>query len=94
MTTDTEPPEHEKQRMRLSREVRIGELLLTVSLLSGVAAWYIDARIAPVIAQIQAVREAAKVQVEASNDFRRELRSDIRDLSAKIDRLAEQGQRR
>ena len=75
--------------MRLSREVRIGELVAALVAISALATGYVEVRLQPLQTQIAALREAQVTQHEQSAAYMRELRSDMRDLSAKLDRLIE-----
>lgn len=79
----------EEAGWRLSREVRTGELIAALLAISGMATGYIELRLRPVEQEIQAVKEASRVQAEAANEFKRELRADMQRLDAKLDRLLE-----
>lgn len=76
--------------MRLSREVRIGELIAALMAISAMATGYIELRLRPIEQQISAHKESAARESAQSAEFRRELRSDLQRVEAKLDRLIEQ----
>lgn len=80
--------------LRFSREVRIGELIGALVAISAMATGYIELRLRPVEQEIAAVKEASRVQHEAANEFKRELRGDLQRVEAKLDRLIEAAQTR
>lgn len=86
--------------MRLSREVRIGELVATLVAISAMATGYIELRLRPVDQQIAALKRQANVaehqaeRREALQEaqlatFKRELRDDLGRVESKLDRLLE-----
>jgi hypothetical protein len=77
MTAPKDPAE--ANRLRLSREVRIGELIAALGLISAMATGYIEMRLRPL-----------EQQIAAADAFKRELRDDIRRVNDKLDRLIEQ----
>ena len=81
--------EQEERRLRLSKEVRIGELIAALVAISTLAAGYIELRLQPLQQQIAAVERAATVQADQAQEFKRELRSDLSRVEAKLDRLLE-----
>lgn len=76
-------------RVRLSREVRIGELVAALVAISAMATGYIELRLRPLEQQLAAVEQAGRVQAEAAAEFKRELKADISRLDGKLDRLIE-----
>jgi hypothetical protein len=89
-------PQHEQQteeldrsRMKLSREVRIGELIALLIALSTLAHWYIEQRLEPVKLEIKALRERNTEQDLVQTELKREIQSDLREIRAKLDRLVE-----
>ena len=79
----------EERGMRFSREVRIGELVATLVVISGMATGYIEMRLKPIEQQIAAVDRARLADRDAANEFKRELRADLQRLESKLDRLIE-----
>ena len=79
----------EERGMRFSREVRIGELVATLVVISGMATGYIEMRLKPIEQQIAAVDRARLADRDAANEFKRELRTDLQRLESKLDRLIE-----
>lgn len=77
----------DERRFHLAREVRFGELIAALSIISGVAMGYVELRLRPVEAQLAAADLAAL-------EFKRELREDLKRLNDKLDRLIEQSVRR
>lgn len=80
--------------IQFSREVRIGELIGALVAISAMATGYIELRLRPIEQEIAAVKEASRVQAEQAGEFKRELRSDIQRVEAKLDRLIEAAQSR
>lgn len=78
-----------EERVRFSREVRIGELVAVIGAIFTLAATYVEIRLQPVQAQIVAMRDAQAAQDERTSAYMRELRSDMRDLGMKLDRVIE-----
>lgn len=79
----------EGRRLRLSSEVRIGELLVAIGMLSGIAVWYIDARLEPVKLEIKALQERNLQQDLQALEVKREIRDDIKAMREKLERMAE-----
>jgi hypothetical protein len=85
----------EQERMRLSREVRIGELLAMIVALAGLAAWALAVQLEPIRAEIRALQARNDQQDVVQLELKREIRDDLKVLRDKIDRLLEgQPQRR
>ena len=81
--------EQDESRVRLSREVRIGELILALSTISAVAAGYIELRMRPLEQQnasIESQIQRLDVSASAKN---REIREDLLRLEGKLDHLLE-----
>lgn len=81
--------EQEERRLRLSKEVRIGELIAALVAISALATGYIELRLQPIAQQITALERAATVQADAAQEFKREVRGDLQRVEAKLDRLLE-----
>ncbi len=85
----------EKDIMRLSREVRIGELLALVVALAGLAAWVLAVQLEPIRTEIRALQLRNDQQDAVQLELKREIRDDLKVLRDKLDRLLEnQPQRR
>lgn len=81
--------------MRLSREVRIGELLAMIAALVGFAAWALAVQLEPIRAEIRALQARNDQQDVVQLELKREIRDDLKVLRDKLDRLLEnQPQRR
>ena len=81
--------------MRLSREVRIGELLAMIVALAGLAAWALAVQLEPIRAEIRALQVRNDQQDVVQLELKREIRDDLKVLRDKLDRLLEnQPQRR
>ncbi len=80
----------DRRRFRLSSEVRMGELILALATLSGIATWYVDQRLEPVREQIRSLQSRNAEQDLQNLELKRELREDVRRIGEKIDRLIEQ----
>lgn len=86
----------EDRDFRFSREVRLGELVAALSLISMGAAGYIELRLRPIDRdfvsiqrQISAI-EAHSARLEAASLLtKREIREDLGRLESKLDRLLE-----
>ena len=86
----TEPEAVEKsERVRLSREVRIGELVAVVAALTALAGWYVNQTIEPIRTEIRALQLRNLEQDAANLEFKREIRVDLREVRDKLDRLIE-----
>ena len=91
----TEPESVEKgERVRLSREVRIGELVAVVVALTGLAGWYVNQQLEPIRTEIRALQLRNLEQDAANLEFKREIRVDLREVRDKLDRLIESQQGR
>lgn len=91
----TDPEAGEKsERMRLSREVRIGELVAVVVALTGLAGWYVNQQLEPIRTEIRALQLRNLEQDAANLEFKREIRVDLREVRDKLDRLIESQQGR
>ena len=91
----TEPESGEKtERVRLSREVRIGELVAVVVALTGLAGWYVNQQLEPIRTEIRALQLRNLEQDAANLEFKREIRVDLREVRDKLDRLIESQQGR
>lgn len=77
------------RRMRLSREVRIGELVAALLAISTIAGGYIELRLRPLEQQMAALSRAADRSEDAATEFKREIRGDLQRVEAKLDRLIE-----
>jgi hypothetical protein len=75
-------PREKQEAFRLSREVRISELIAALAMISALATGYIELRLRP-------VEQAVRAQAEAQGEFKRELREDMRLVNGKLDRLIE-----
>jgi hypothetical protein len=75
--------------MRFSREVRIGELVATLVVISGMATGYIEMRLKPIEQQIEALERARSADRSDNAQFKQELRGDLQRLENKLDRLIE-----
>lgn len=92
MTDDEREPmmrETEDRRLRLSREVRIGELVATLIALSGVAGWYIDTRLEPVRLEIRQLQARNLEQDAQQLELKREIRDDLKVMRERLERLVE-----
>lgn len=76
-----------EERPRLSREVRIGELLTAIALLAGLAGWYMKVSLEPIQAEIRALQLRNDQQDAQSIELKREIRDDLRVLREQVDRL-------
>lgn len=81
---------NEPQRLKLSREVRIGELIAALGAISAIATGYIELRLRPVEQQIMQAERAQAWAISQQAEFKKELRDDMLRLEAKLDRLIEQ----
>ena len=79
----------EKARMRLSREVRIGELLSALTALVLLAGWYVKVSLDPIEHKIRALQLRNDQQDQVSIELKREIRDDLKALRDKVDRLLE-----
>jgi hypothetical protein len=77
----------DKDRMRLSREVRIGELITVIVLLATLAGWYTKISLEPIQAEIRALQVRNDQQDAQSLELKREIRDDLRVLREQVDRL-------
>ena len=84
----------EERGMRFSREVRIGELLLAMGMLTGLAGWYVGKQLEPIEREIAAMKERDAKQDVQQLELKREIRDDLRVLRDKVDRLLEQQHQR
>lgn len=76
-------------RLRFSREVRIGELIAALALISTIAGTYIELRLRPLeLALAQAVRDSDRRDTDAA-EYKREIKADLGRVEAKLDRLIE-----
>lgn len=82
--------------MRLSREVRIGELITALVAISAMATGYIELRLRPIDTQFKAIErqmeamEQHSVRLEAASLLtKREIREDLQRVESKLDRLLE-----
>lgn len=78
-----------QQRMKLSKEVRVGELIAALLAISTIAGTYIELRLRPVEQQIAQVARQSDRSEDAAAEFKREIRSDLQRVEAKLDRLIE-----
>ncbi len=67
----------------------MGELILALATLSGIATWYVDQRLEPVREQIRSLQLRNAEQDLQNLELKRELREDVRRIGEKIDRLIE-----
>lgn len=81
---------NEPQRLRLSREVRIGEMIAALGAISAIATGYIELRLRPIEQQIVQSERAHAWSMTQQAEFKKELRDDMLRLEAKLDRLIEQ----
>ena len=79
----------EERGLKFSREVRIGELIAALLAISAMATGYMELRLQPLEQQIQAVERSRLADRDATAEFKRDLRSDLQRLEAKLDRLIE-----
>jgi hypothetical protein len=86
---DPDREQDDRRRFRLSSEVRMGELIVALATISGVATWYVDQRLEPVREQIRALQSRNAEQDLQNLELKRELREDVRRIGEKIDRLIE-----
>ena len=71
-------PNPADDRLKFSREVRIGELIAALVFISTTAGVYIELRLRPI-----------EIQLAAQDEFKKELKDDLRRLNEKLDRLIE-----
>jgi len=75
--------------VRLYREVRIGELIAALTLLSGIAMAYIEGRVRPVEVQLEEIKVQYRVMEERAEiraeSLKREFREDLHRMENKLD---------
>lgn len=85
----------ERKVIKLSREVRIGELIAALSLLSGIAMAYIEGRIRPIeehMHEVKVLTRDLETRSEQRIDaMRRDLKADLNRMEDKLDRVLTSG---
>lgn len=83
--------ERDEGSVKLSREVRIGELIAALTLLSGIAMAYIEGRVRPMEEQMSEIKTTMRVQEaraeERTDNLKKELRTDLYRMEDKLDRV-------
>lgn len=75
-------PGVEDRRIKLSREVRVGELIGVVLALTALAHWYVGARLEPLNVEIRSMQAS-------SAELRREIRDDLKVIRERVERVIE-----
>ena len=79
----------EPQGLRMSREVRISDLLWILGALSAAAAGYIQLKVDAIKERVEQIEKARVADRGDNAEFKRELRADMQRVEAKLDRLIE-----